>query len=62
VFAGDTRLVGELTETERTRLEHQLAGAYRLLFIVLAAISACGALIARNVPKPDWNSHAHERL
>jgi EmrB/QacA subfamily drug resistance transporter len=55
MFAGDTHGIDQLSEGEQKMIEQHLARAYQILFVVLAAICSCGALIARNLPKPDWN-------
>jgi hypothetical protein len=55
MFAGDTHGIDQLSEGERRVLEQHLARAYQILFVVLAAVCSCGALIARKLPKPDWN-------
>jgi EmrB/QacA subfamily drug resistance transporter len=54
VIEGGPAFVGRLSETERAALSGSLDRAYRVIFFVLAAISATGAMVARTVPKPVW--------
>jgi len=46
--------IARLTAEQRAAVATHLDSAYRVIFAVLAAISACGALIASTVPKVDW--------
>ncbi len=52
---GGPAAIGQLAASERAALAAHLDAAYRVVFIVLAAITGCGALIARTIPSPDWS-------
>jgi EmrB/QacA subfamily drug resistance transporter len=54
VIEGGPSFVGRLSEGERGALTGSLDRAYRVIFVLLAVITALGALIARTVPKPTW--------
>lgn len=45
---------GRLSPEQRIALAVHLDGAYRVVFVVMAALTAFGATLARTVPKPDW--------
>jgi MFS family permease len=61
VFAGDQQRIGALSVAERSLLDRHLNDAYRILFVVLSVISACGAAIAFRIPKPDWTTRQAPR-
>jgi EmrB/QacA subfamily drug resistance transporter len=54
VIEGGPAFIDRLSDSERAGLTESLGRAYRVIFVVLAVISACGALIARTVPKTVW--------
>ena len=54
VIEGGPAFVGRLSEGERATLTASLDQAYRIIFVVLAGITAVGALVARTIPKPNW--------
>ncbi len=58
VIEGGPAFVDRLSESERTMLTGSLDRAYRIIFIVVAGITALGALVARTIPKPVWNEGA----
>ena len=47
--------VGVLSENERAALAAHLDHAYRVVFLVIAGVTAVGAFIARTIPPPDWS-------
>jgi EmrB/QacA subfamily drug resistance transporter len=51
---GGPAAISLLAASERAALAGHLDAAYRVVFILLAAITGCGALIARTIPSPDW--------
>jgi hypothetical protein len=50
--------IARLTDEQRAAVATHLDSAYRVIFVVLAAVSACGALIASTVPKVDWGERS----
>ena len=52
---GGPAAIGLLAASERAALAAHLDAAYRAVFILLAVITGCGALIARTIPSPDWS-------
>ncbi len=54
VIEGGPAFVDRLSDSERAALTGSLDRAYRVIFVVLAVVTASGALIARTVPKPVW--------
>jgi EmrB/QacA subfamily drug resistance transporter len=54
VIEGGPSFVDHLSEGERVSLTGSLDRAYRVIFVVLAGITALGALVARTVPRPVW--------
>jgi hypothetical protein len=53
---GGPAAIGLLSADERLVLAANLDGAYRAVFLLLATITACGALIARTIPRLDWSN------
>ena len=49
---------GRLSAQQRGLLAAHLDAAYRMVFAMLALITAVGTLLASTVPKPDWGRHA----
>jgi len=54
VIEGGPAFVDRLSGVERVTLTASLDHAYRVIFIVLAGITALGAVVARTIPKPNW--------
>jgi EmrB/QacA subfamily drug resistance transporter len=54
IVEGGPAYVDRLSEAQRAALTATLDQAYRVIFVVLAGITALGALIARTIPSPDW--------
>jgi EmrB/QacA subfamily drug resistance transporter len=54
VIEGGPAHVDHLSEGERMSLTASLDRAYRVIFVVIAAITALGTLVARTIPAPDW--------
>jgi MFS family permease len=54
VIEGGPSFVDRLSEGERATLTASLDRVYRVIFVVLAGITALGALVARTVPRPAW--------
>ena len=54
VIEGGPASMSAFSTDERSALAAHLDGAYRIVFIVIASITALGALLARTIPKPDW--------
>src|SRR5450755_3957258 len=54
VIEGGPAFVDRLSGVERVTLTASLDHAYRVIFIVLACITALGAVVARTIPKPNW--------
>jgi EmrB/QacA subfamily drug resistance transporter len=50
--------VALLAAEQRSELAAHLDAAYRVVFILLAAITACGAMIARTIPRLEWTKSA----
>jgi EmrB/QacA subfamily drug resistance transporter len=53
---GGATFVAGLTAEERGTMAGGVGDAYRSAFLMLAAVSALGALVARTVPAPDWSA------
>jgi EmrB/QacA subfamily drug resistance transporter len=51
--------VDQLSATQREALATHLDHAYRAVFLVIAGITAVGTLLARTIPKPDWDADPH---
>jgi MFS family permease len=51
---GGPMAVGLLAAPERAALSAHLDAAYRVVFLVLAMTTLCGAAIARTVPRLEW--------
>ncbi len=60
VMEGGPAYVGVLSENERAALAAHLDHAYRVVFIVIACVSALGALIGRTIPAPEWSRLADD--
>ena len=58
---GGPMAVGLLAATERTALSAHLDAAYRVVFLVLAMVTLCGAAIARTVPRLEWAKPAQSQ-
>jgi len=54
VIEGGPAYIDRLSEGERATLSASLDQAYRVIFVVLAGMTALGALVARTIPSPDW--------
>jgi MFS family permease len=54
VIEGGPAYVDRLSEGERATLTTSLDKAYRVIFVVIAGITALGTLVARTIPGPDW--------
>jgi hypothetical protein len=54
IIEGGPAFVDRLSEGERATLTASLDQAYRVIFVVIAGITALGTLIARTIPGPDW--------
>ncbi len=54
VIEGGPAYVDRLGEGERATLTASLDQAYRVIFIVLACMTAVGTLVARTIPRPNW--------
>ena len=54
VVEGGPAYVDRLSEGERATLTASLDQAYRVIFVVIAGITALGALVARTIPSPNW--------
>src|ERR1700682_1021119 len=54
VIEGGPAFVDRLSEVQRATLTASLDQAYRVIFIVIAGMTALGALVARTIPSPDW--------
>lgn len=55
VIEGGPSFVDRLSESERATLSTSLGHAYRIIFMVIACMTAIGAVIARTIPRPDWS-------
>jgi EmrB/QacA subfamily drug resistance transporter len=53
---GGPAYIEQLSPAQRHLLAAHLDAAYRVVFLVIAGISAIGALLARTIPKPDWTA------
>ncbi len=58
VIEGGPAFIDRLSEIERATLTASLDHAYRIIFLVIAGMTALGALVARTIPKPDWSDAA----
>jgi hypothetical protein len=47
--------VALLSQDERAALAAYLDHAYRVVFVVIAGVTAVGAFIGRTIPPPDWS-------
>jgi MFS family permease len=56
VVEGGPAYITQLSPQQRGALAAHLDGAYRVVFFVLAAIAAAGALIARTIPTLRWSA------
>jgi hypothetical protein len=54
VIEGGPVFIDRLSAVEHATLTASLDQAYRVIFVVLAGITALGALVARTIPKPNW--------
>jgi hypothetical protein len=54
VIEGGPAFFDRLSEIERATLTTSLDRAYRIIFVVIAGITALGTLVARTIPAPDW--------
>jgi MFS family permease len=54
VVEGGPAYIDRLSEGERMSLTTSLDRAYRVIFVVIAAITALGTMVARTIPAPDW--------
>jgi EmrB/QacA subfamily drug resistance transporter len=54
VIEGGPVYFDRLSEGERATLTASLDQAYRVIFVVIAATTALGALVARTIPSPKW--------
>jgi predicted MFS family arabinose efflux permease len=54
IVEGGPAYVDRLSEAQRAALTATLDQAYRVIFVVLAGMTALGALVARTIPSPDW--------
>ena len=55
---GGAGFIAQLSVAQREALVGDVRAAYRIAFIVLAAIAVTGALIATTVPRLDWSKDA----
>ncbi len=53
---GGAAYIRRMSEADRARLASRVDEVYRIAFLLLAAMTAAGALVARTVPKPDWKA------
>ena len=53
---GGPAAVGLLAVNERNALSAHLDAAYRVVFLILATITLCGALISRTIPRLEWTT------
>ena len=56
VVEGGPAYIAQLAPEQRGALAAHLDGAYRVVFFVLAAVAATGALIARTIPTLQWSA------
>jgi EmrB/QacA subfamily drug resistance transporter len=54
VIEGGPAFVDRLSEVQRATLTASLDQAYRVIFVVIAGVTALGALVARTIPSPNW--------
>ena len=50
--------IRRLSPEERAAVATHMDAAYRVVFLVLAGITACGAVVARTIPKVHWSERA----
>jgi len=55
VVEGGPAFIDHLSEGERAKLATSLDRAYRVIFVVIASVTALGTLVARTIPAPDWS-------
>jgi EmrB/QacA subfamily drug resistance transporter len=55
IMEGGPAYASLLSPNERAALVADLDHAYRVVFLVIAGVTAVGALIARTIPPPDWS-------
>ena len=53
---GGPPAIARMVPSDRGVLAAHIDGAYRVVFLVVAAFTLTGALIARTIPKPQWTS------
>jgi hypothetical protein len=51
---GGPAYIEQLSAAQRDLLATHLDAAYRVVFLIMAGVTAIGALLARTIPKPDW--------
>jgi predicted MFS family arabinose efflux permease len=54
VIEGGPAFIDRLSEVQRATLTASLDQAYRVIFVVIAGMTALGALVARTIPSPNW--------
>jgi EmrB/QacA subfamily drug resistance transporter len=54
VMDGGPAYMDQLSADQRAALATHLDRAYRVVFLIIAGITAIGTLLARTIPKPDW--------
>jgi MFS family permease len=54
VIDGGPAYMDQLSADQRAALATHLDRAYRVVFLIIAGITAIGTLLARTIPKPDW--------
>jgi len=52
---GGSAYIAGMPEVQRAALVSRVGEVYRIAFLVIAAITAAGALIATTIPKLDWS-------
>ncbi len=57
---GGAAYINAMPAAERTALGARIDDAYRIVFLVIAAITALGAVIATRVPATDWSEEVKE--
>ena len=55
VIEGGPAFIDHLSGDERAKLATSLDRAYRVIFVVIASVTALGTLVARTIPAPDWS-------
>jgi EmrB/QacA subfamily drug resistance transporter len=53
---GGPAFIGRMAAPERAALAAHIDGVYRVVFLIIAAFTLTGALVARTVPRPDWTT------